>query len=126
MIRHLSATGITSAGYVQLHPNVGYRWKILSVQLFLKTGSASGSRQVAINYSPYQTLAGDAILLCGIGSQTGTDSDYFTNLFGSSGGTYIKYSDIYCDASTNITTVPSLQTGDSYGYDIQVLEEPDI
>jgi len=132
MIRHLSATGLTATSTTFLEPNVGYRWRILSIMLFLATGTATGNRSVKIGIAPYQTAGGVALILANTGTQTGVSTTYYSTLFGASnpsslGSTdYIKYSEIYADASAHIAIQPNLVTGDTHGYDIQVLEEPDI
>ena len=125
MIRHLTATGLTSTSTVLLHPNVGYRWKLLSALVFLATGTTTGDRSVVFSYSPYQSLNGYAMSLCSTGVQSGTGATYFGQVLGVT-ETSALYFDVYCDASANFVVTPSLQTGDTYGYDIQVLEEPDI
>ena len=132
MIRHLSATGLTSSTTSYVQPNVGYRWRILSILAWLDTGSGTGTRRLYIAIAPYQTLSGASLLLVNTGDQSATSSEYFTQLFGAldagdtNGMNFIRYSDLYADASAHIAVQPTLITGDSYGYDIQVLEEPDI
>ena len=132
MIRHLTATGLTSTSNVKLTPNPGYRWRILSILGFLVAGTTSGTRALLFDLLPFQTSGGAGMTLAYTGSQTGVSATYFCSLIGSSdpsaltGNGYIRYSDIYADASTPILIAPVILSGDTYGYDIQVLEEPDI
>ena len=125
MIRHLTATGLTSTSNVKLTPNPGYRWRILSIQGFLVAGSTAGTRSLLFDILPFQTSGGVGMTLAYTGPQTGVSTTYFCSLFGTGNG-YIRYSDIYADASAPVLIAPVLVSGDSYSYDIQVLEEPDI
>ena len=126
MIRHLTATGLTSTTNLKLTPNVGYRWRILSVWGFLVTGATTGSRTLDFFLLPFQTTGGAAMTLATTQSQTGVNTTYLCALIGSSGNSNTRYSDIYSDTSAPILIVPVLVSGDTFGYDIQVLEEPDI
>ena len=130
MIRHLTATGLTSTSNIKLTPNPGYRWRILSIQGFLLAGTTAGTRSLQILLLPFQTTGGAAMTLTYTGSQTGVSTTYFCSLVGSSNpsapGGYVLYGNIYADASAPVLIVPVILSGDTYGYDIQVLEEPDI
>lgn len=132
MIRHLTANGLTSTSTTFLEPNVGYRWRILSILAWLVAGTGTGTRALTVSVAPYQTSGGVALEIANTGNQTGSSASYFTSLLGASnpsslaGNGYIRYSDLYADASAHLAVQPTLITGDTYGYDIQVLEEPDI
>ena len=132
MIRHLTATGLDTSTTTFLQPNVGYRWRILSILLWLTTGTATGNRAVNIGIAPYQSSGGLALIIANTQVQSGVSSTYYSQLIGASnapgngGGNYTMYSDIYSDASAHIAIDAGIQTGDTYGYDIQVIEEPDI
>ena len=132
MIRHLTATGLTSTSNVKLTPNPGYRWRILSILGFLSAGDTTGTRSLTFSLLPFQTSGGTAMTLANTGSQSTTGLTYYCSLIGSSdpsaltGNGYIRYSDIYADASAPVLVAPVLIAGDYFGYDVQVLEEPDI
>ena len=72
MLRVLSATGLTaSANLVQ--PNVGYKWRIISVQIQISTGTGTGDRSASIWIVGKGSLF-NYPMLAYTGTQTGTSS----------------------------------------------------
>ena len=72
MIRHLTATGLTSTSNIKLTPNPGYRWRILSILGFLSAGDTTGTRSLTFSLLPFQTSGGTAMTLANTGSQSTT------------------------------------------------------
>lgn len=132
MIRHFTQTGLTSTSNSSFGPNVGYRWRIISILAWLVASTGTGTRSLAIGILPFQTQGGEVPTLTSTGSQTGTSATYFASLSGAAPPTnpaasaWVAHSPIYVDAATKVEIVPTIISGDTYGYDIQVIEEVDL
>ena len=128
-LRLLTGNNLT-ANPPNFGPDVGMKWKILYAQVVITAGTGTGTRQIIVEYSPYN--AGPSIgTLYGlflIESATSTGSVAGQGGIISSGSSPVTVWNDYpiLEHSGVIAIYNQLVSGDSFNYTILVDEEADF
>ena len=123
MLRVLTATGLTASAYLA-QPNVGYKWRILSAQIELTTGTGTGSRSANLNVVGNGSLF-NYPLLAAVSSSTasavyGGTGGTAGALSGDTNTTWYNFPEIR--AADQVECIVSLVSGDTVAYYVLVDE----